>query len=163
VIASQSVLRPWVPADGGWHVSQLADSEIQRFTTASAGTTVEQFQAALASMEMNDDQAGFAIVDPGTGELAGNIAASRHDGVAELSYWVAPAARGKGLATRALAEFSAWVVDRWVGVERVVLWTHADNVASQRTAEKAGFRYDESRDEIRTVGSERWPARWYVR
>jgi [ribosomal protein S5]-alanine N-acetyltransferase len=55
-----------------------------------------------------------------------------------IGYWVAPGARGRGVATRALVLLSRWALTDG-GVERLELTTHPENFASQRVAEKAGF------------------------
>jgi [ribosomal protein S5]-alanine N-acetyltransferase len=157
-----TVLREWSFEDGDWYAAQLADPDIQRFTSESLTTTAEDFRAALARYRAEPTWAGFAIVDPGTDDLAGNICAVLDDGTAEVSYWLAPSARGRGLATRAVVELCARVGERWPTCA-LALWTHADNTASQRVAERAGFRHEPDRDEQRTVGTQTWPARWYVR
>ena len=158
-----AVLRDWSPADGAWYVSQLADPDIQRFTSEQPTTTADDFRAALAALGARQDHAGFAIVEAATGRLAGNIAADlAADGSAEVSYWVAPGFRGRGLASHALRQLCAWISAHWQP-EEIALWTHADNVASQRTAEAAGFRYEPGRDETKTVGARAWPARWFIR
>jgi RimJ/RimL family protein N-acetyltransferase len=56
----------------------------------------------------------------------------------------------------------AWIDASWP-VHEITLWIHADNIASQRTAEHAGFRYQHDRDEMLPVGSQVWPVRWYQR
>jgi RimJ/RimL family protein N-acetyltransferase len=157
------VLRDWSPADGPWYVRQLADPDIQRFTSEQPTATADDFRAALARLGGREDHAGFAIVEAATGRLAGNIAADlTADGAAEVSYWVGPGFRGQGLASHALRELCAWITAHWQFRE-IVLWTHAENTASQRTAERAGFVYRPERDETKTVGTQEWPARWFVR
>lgn len=64
------------------------------------------------------------------------IAALDHD-VAEVFYALLPAARGRGTATRAIATLVQWA--HGAGVRAVVLRTHPDNIASQRTAVRCGF------------------------
>lgn len=157
-----TVLRDWSPDDGTWYVAQLADPDIQRFTSESPTTTPEDFRAALANYRGRHEWAGFAIIDPETGALAGNIAAMQDNGIAEISYWLAPAARGRGLATQALTQMCARLGQRWPACE-LTLWTHAKNIASQHVATRAGFRYQPDRDEQRPMGTEVWPARWYSR
>lgn len=157
-----SVLREWVPGDGEWYVAQLVDPDIRRFTSESPSTTADDFRAALAGYRDRADWAGFAVVDPETGELAGNIAAMLDGGTAEVSYWLAPAARGRGLATLAVLELRARLGERWPGCD-LALWTHSANIASQRVAVGAGFRHRPDRDELRTIGTRVWPVRWYVR
>jgi ribosomal-protein-alanine N-acetyltransferase len=162
VIDGPAVLRDWSPADGPWYVGQLADPDIQRFTGEQSTTTADDFRAALARLGAREDHAGFAIVEAATGRLAGNIAADlTADGDAEVSYWVAPGFRGRGLASHALGQFCEWITAHWQPAE-IVLWTHAKNVASQRAAERAGFQYEPERDETKTVGTQAWPARWFI-
>jgi RimJ/RimL family protein N-acetyltransferase len=55
-----------------------------------------------------------------------------------IGYWVAPEARGRGVATRALVLLSRWAVTEG-DVARLELTTHPENVPSQRVADKAGF------------------------
>ncbi len=55
----------------------------------------------------------------------------------ELGYWLAPGARGNGYATRALRLISDWSLGG--GYIRLELYTHPDNRASARVAERAGF------------------------
>jgi RimJ/RimL family protein N-acetyltransferase len=158
-----AILRVWSPADGAWYAGQLADADIQRFTSEQLTTTAEDFRAALARLNAREDQVGFAIVEAATGRLAGNIAADlTADGAAEVSYWVAPGLRGQGIASHALRQLCVWITDHWQAQE-IVLCTHAENVASQRVAERAGFQYEPERDEPRTVGGQVWPARWFIR
>jgi ribosomal-protein-alanine N-acetyltransferase len=121
------------------------------------------FRQALTRQRGRPEWVGLAIVDPATGELAGNIAGELEgDGTAEVSYWVAASARGRGLAGRAVEEFCGLLAQRWPGCVPV-LWTHADNTASQRVAERAGFRHQPERDEQRVIAGRSWPIRWYVR
>jgi RimJ/RimL family protein N-acetyltransferase len=72
-------LRNWSPADGAWYVAQLSDADIQRFTTERHTTTADDFRSALKRLGRRPDQAGFAIVDAITGELAGNWRVRRID------------------------------------------------------------------------------------
>jgi [ribosomal protein S5]-alanine N-acetyltransferase len=154
-------LRDWSPADGAWYVAQLSDPDIQRFTTEQPTTTADDFRSALERLNRRADQAGFAIVDAISGELAGNMAADRLDAdTADVSYWIAPAFRGRGLASHAIRQMRNWVADNWQ-VRRIDLWTHAENIASQHAAENAGFHHEPERDEIKTIGGQPWPARWY--
>jgi len=67
----------------------------------------------------------MAIADHETGELVGAIEL-RLGEEGSIGYWVAPRVRGR------------WAVTEG-GVERLVLTTHPENIASQRVAEKAGF------------------------
>jgi RimJ/RimL family protein N-acetyltransferase len=79
----------------------------------------------------------FAIADAETGEYLGSIDV-RLGSEGAIGYGVAPSARGRGVASRALELVASWALGDG-GVERLVLTTHADNLASQRVAERAGF------------------------
>ena len=85
------------------------------------------------------DEQGFAIVDPSTDELLGAI--SRHGPFghrAMFGYWLAPHARGRGVATRALRLITDWTLAT-TGVVRLDLYTDVENDASGRVATRAGF------------------------
>jgi len=81
----------------------------------------------------------FAIVDPETDRLLGAITLSvRKWSRAEIGYWVRREERGRGIAPRALELISAWGFER--GYRRLQLHADVENAASQRVAEKAGYR-----------------------
>jgi len=65
-----------------------------------------------------------------------------HDGrELELGYTLTPAARGRGAATWALRELTEWAV-RQLDPARIQLQISADNEASKRVAERAGYVYE---------------------
>ncbi|KAA2267083.1 GNAT family N-acetyltransferase [Solihabitans fulvus] len=160
-IPMEIVLRAWTHADADWYVS-ARDAEILRFTTERAALTVEELRRAMDELRGNEDAIGFAVADAATGALVANVAATRRDAVAEVSYWVAPAARRRGVASRALRELCDRVAEAWT-VDEIRLFAHADNLGSQRAAERAGFHHLAGRDETREVAGEQWPVRWYAR
>lgn len=83
----------------------------------------------------------FAIVDRSTGEAVGSIGVrwlEPDHGVAEVGYWVAPQARGRGFCTRALRLVSRWVLEER-GMARLQLRADEQNPASRKVAENAGF------------------------
>lgn len=75
----------------------------------------------------------FVIEDAESGALLGAIDLRPQSG--SIGYWIAARARNRGLATRALRLLCDWHTER-----PVWLMTHPENTASQRVAEKAGFR-----------------------
>ncbi|SCG40837.1 GNAT family N-acetyltransferase [Micromonospora inositola] len=85
----------------------------------------------------------YAIADPATDRLLGGVGLSQvvhYRAQAEIGYWVAPWARGRGVAsaaTRALAGHAFAT-----GTARLELLTHPENTASQRVALAAGFRHE---------------------
>jgi RimJ/RimL family protein N-acetyltransferase len=57
---------------------------------------------------------------------------------AELGYVVAPAARGRGVATEILRQLTDWALDE-LGMLRVYLIVDVENPASNRVAERCGY------------------------
>ncbi|MGH9049013.1 MAG: GNAT family N-acetyltransferase [Acidimicrobiia bacterium] len=138
-------LRPPVPADIDGVVAVCQDEEAARFTTIPwpyerhhAVEWVEESTRCWAE----GVRASFVILDVSTGEVVGNLGLVRlePDGsVAEVGYLVKRTARGRGVASRAVKLVVPWVL-RDLGYQRLELQTDVRNVASQRVAEKAGFR-----------------------
>ena len=59
--------------------------------------------------------------------------------IGHFGYWITREARGRGVATEALKALCRWGVES-LGLKRLELVTDPENTASQRVAEKAGFR-----------------------
>lgn len=57
---------------------------------------------------------------------------------AETGYWVAPWARGRGVASRALSLLARWTLED-LGFGRIHLYAETGNEASQAVARAAGF------------------------
>ena len=88
------------------------------------------------------DHASWALVD-GT-DLLGSISLHRIDreqGDGEIGFWIAPAARGHGLAVLADEAACRWAFAD-LGLHRNQLFHAVENTASARVAEKAGFTYE---------------------
>jgi RimJ/RimL family protein N-acetyltransferase len=84
----------------------------------------------------------FAVADKATDHLVGAISLGKvgwRSLSCEIGYWVAPWARGQGVAAAAARAVVAWVFDAQ-GFERVELKAATGNVASRNTALRAGFR-----------------------
>ena len=83
----------------------------------------------------------LAIRDRASGELLGSTGLRVFDtirGSCEIGYWTAPAARGAGIAPRAIRLFSEWALEA-LPVDIVELTADEPNAASRRVAVKAGF------------------------
>lgn len=86
----------------------------------------------------------FAIVDADGGSFLGiamGFGIDREGRQLELGYVVAPAARGRGVATRALELLTDWAFAELDAI-RIELWISAANDPSKRVAERAGYRYE---------------------
>lgn len=85
----------------------------------------------------------WAIEVKGTGQLVGAIRLEKinpTEGRAEVGYFIGQAAWGQGYATEALKTLTFFAFQEF-GLKDLVIMTHLDNRASQRVAQKAGFRY----------------------
>ena len=89
--------------------------------------------------------APFVIADPGDDRALGLVNLQFGED-ATLAVSVFPEERGRGIASRAMRLAATWGL-RELGLRRVVAEAAADNVASIRAIEKAGFRQEGPRDE----------------
>ena len=83
----------------------------------------------------------FAIVDARDGAFLGLAVAPRIERearTAELGYVVAPWARGKGVATAAVRQLTAWAFAE-LGMLRLELLISTDNPASRIVAQRCGY------------------------
>jgi RimJ/RimL family protein N-acetyltransferase len=116
--------RYWAP---GWGIEDLAD----------AG----RYVACRAEEWAKDTRYSWAVADPTTGELLGEVGLKELDlaaGSAEAACWTHPAGRGRGVAARALGAAVRFGFGA-VGLECVRYKHFESNKASARVAEKCGF------------------------
>ena len=150
-------LRPWREADLPAIVAVCDDPEIARWTRVPSPYTEEDARAYLAGTVV--EETGFAIVGAGDeDDVLGSIGVrDEDDGRAQVGYLVAARARRRGVASRALRLLSDWCLGEG-GMARVQLLTRVDNVASQRTAQRAGFTREGVLRAYMVVGDERHDA-----
>jgi RimJ/RimL family protein N-acetyltransferase len=88
----------------------------------------------------------WVIADPQTDRLLGSARLyhlSAQDAKAEVGYWVAPWARGRGVAVAAVRAATAWAFEQ--GTARVELLAEPENAPSHKVAVRAGFTYEGER------------------
>ena len=121
---SEPDIRRWM----GWDDQPPDDAE-----------ALANIERAAASWQ-EGSWAVLRIADAATDEVIGgvNLGFADHD-IAEVSYFLSAAARGRGLATRAVCLVARWAFEE-LGIERIELRAHPDNAPSLRVAEHAGFR-----------------------
>ena len=137
-------LRPWGE-----------EGDVEAITSACNDRAIAEFLDLIPSPYTEDDarayleicregwddgtQTNFAITEGA--HALGSIGVrwvEPDQGVAEVGYWVAAEARGRGLCTRAVRLVSRWVLED-CRAERLQLRADELNPASRNVAENAGF------------------------
>jgi signal transduction histidine kinase len=137
-------LRPPGQSDVPAIAAACVDPEIARWVPVPVPYTVEDartFVEAATGEWSSGTSATFAIIERARDTLVGMVGLHRGDrpGRASVGYWLAPAARGHGLATRSVRLVSDWAFDDPT-LTRLELTTLVGNGASGRVAMRAGFR-----------------------
>jgi RimJ/RimL family protein N-acetyltransferase len=139
------LVRPWRPEDATATFEACQDPEIQRWTPIPRPYEMRHavgFIADVASVAWaSRSGAHFGVFDADTGVLLGSMGLVRMDlpaRTAELGYWTAPAARGRGVATRAGRAVAAWALDR-LDIQRLIWRADVGNHASRLVAMRIGF------------------------
>ena len=140
------LLRPMGAGDVDAVYAACQDPQIQRWTTVPSPYLrehAEQFACDYAPKAWAaGDAALFGVTDIGNGELLASVGLhfdrGRDAGVAEIGYWAAAGARGRGVTTEAVAAVCAWGFAT-CGVQRLEWYAEVGNAASRRVAEKVGF------------------------
>ncbi|MFF6997544.1 GNAT family N-acetyltransferase [Streptomyces sp. NPDC008313] len=144
-------LRAWDPESDA-HVAAwlrgLTDPDFQRWNTPLVA--VRDIDAARESLRSraesvaNGESASFRITDAETGATLGHIGVNEINHVmsyARVGYWVLPEARGRHVATRALA-VAARFAFTGLALHRLELGHALGHEASCRVAERCGFPYE---------------------
>jgi RimJ/RimL family protein N-acetyltransferase len=122
-------------------VAACQDPEIPRWTRVPSPYTVEdarRFLAIAASEAAAGDGLALAVADE-RDRLIGTVGLMALGGeAAEIGYWIAAGARGRGAAARAVVLLRDWAAAA-LGLRAIEILAHRDNVPSQRVAERAGF------------------------
>jgi RimJ/RimL family protein N-acetyltransferase len=152
------LLRPWLEDDVDAYWAALQDPPMRAWNGSGAETR-EAVAAMLARRRdwSTGDHASWAVADAATDELLGSVSLHRIDpveGDAEIGYWTAPSARGRGVAGRAVEEACRWGF-AVLGLHRVQLFHAVENTASARVAEKAGFTREGRLRQSHTYGDGR--------
>ena len=143
-------LRPFDERDLDRLVEVCNDQAIAHYTFIPAPysrTDAELFVSGQDERRRAGDAIDLAIRDRREDELLGakGMRVFRPERAScEIGYWVAPAARGRGIAPRAVGMLARWAL-RALPVSLVELTPDVDNRASRRVAEKAGCELTEGR------------------
>jgi RimJ/RimL family protein N-acetyltransferase len=125
----------------------FAEQEEDALTVAVGVRGAPKSRAAMSALLARSEldwlvgrAAPFAMVDQQSGRFAGSLhlRLAGPPRVADLGFVVHPGFRGRGYAGRALRLVSEWAFTR-ADFVRLELGMKRDNIASQRSAESAGF------------------------
>ncbi|MEV6987114.1 GNAT family N-acetyltransferase [Sphaerisporangium sp. NPDC051017] len=148
------LLRAWAAGDVAELVEAYRDPVMRRWTRFH----VEDEAGARRWLEKqwrgwrDGGRLSFAVTEPDAGggvrRLVANVAVKglvAGASSAEVGYWTARAARGRGVAGRAVEALTGWVFGRFAagGLECLRLLHLVDNVASCRVAQKCGYVLEE--------------------
>lgn len=146
------VLRPWCAEDAAALVAVYRDPDLRRWASSSMESEDNALRWVRAQQRgwAAGHRYGFAVLEAfGDGvppRLVGNVVlkdVAPGKPTAQVGYWTAAAARGRGVAPRALEALTVWAVDAFgaVGLEGLELLHQVDNLASCRVAEKSGSSF----------------------
>jgi RimJ/RimL family protein N-acetyltransferase len=135
-------LRPPGDEDVDALYRECQDPEIQRWTGVPSPYHRENAIDYLERVKREEAEGkivAFLAVD--AEELLGSFSVMELDKApryGEIGYWVAAAARGRGVASRAVTLLRDWGASE-LELELIELVIHVDNQPSQRVAERTGF------------------------
>lgn len=131
-------LRGWREQDADSVYEACQDPELLFWLPALPRPYTREHALAFVRGEHEVGPHAYAIVREG--DVIGSIGmdVNRHRS-GRIGYWCASNARGRGVATRALRLLSRYALEE-LGLLRLELMTDPDNGASQRVAEKVGYR-----------------------
>lgn len=135
-------LRRWQTGDAAVVMEAFADSDLawqagERIRTSDdAGRWI----AGWTHKQVGGVAYALAVLDP-DGHVVGNVVLDtidRDHGTARVTYWTVPVARGEGAATHGVRALARWAFGSF-DLFRLELSHRADNEASCRVADRAGF------------------------
>jgi len=143
IAAGRLQLRPPSMTDAQGALLMLGDAEVLRWNPGPDTLDLDEARAwcARGADWSRGDHATFSVLDATSGRLLGNVSVhqiDRDQRGAEIGYRVAPWARGRGVASDAVAAASRWAFGA-LDLVRIELAHALENPASCRVAEKAGF------------------------
>lgn len=149
-------MRPWEAEDAPSVVAAYRDPDIQRWH-ARTMTEQEALDWVLSWRDRwtAETSANWAVVH--VGAVVGRVGfreLTLAEGHGEAPYWVLPAARGWGVAARALTAVTDWMFTH-VGLHRAILSHSTRNEPSCRVAAKADYAYEGTQVE-HTLHADGW-------
>ena len=134
-------LRRWRMDDVEAVWAALQDPDVRLWNSGGVGCRADAETLVARRLDWSSgDHASWAVTDA-LDAVLGAVSLHSIDRVqndAEIGYWTASAARGQGVASRAVDAACRWGFGA-LPIDRIELCHAVDNPASGRVAEKAGF------------------------
>ncbi len=141
ITGGQLALRPWQASDAEVVATACQDPLIQRYTRVPVPYLIsdaQEFIRTSADAWASGAEANYAVVEHR--QVVGAISLMSFDhqqATAEIGYWVAPWARGRGIARTAIGMIADWGAGE-LGLQRFLLQIEDESVASVAAALAAG-------------------------
>lgn len=139
-IGADLELRPFRPTDAAAVVEAFSVPDIQQWHFRRYDTEAEaQDWIANCLEQWRVERCATWAIEHRSSQVVGRVSVytALEDGHGEVSYWVLPRARGKGVATRACVAATRWA--HALGLHRIQLEHSVHNAASRGVALRAGF------------------------
>ncbi|HEY0696625.1 MAG TPA: GNAT family N-acetyltransferase [Micromonospora sp.] len=148
IIEDGLLLRPLRPEDTDTVYQACQDPDIGRWTGVPRPYLLEHAAGWITDIAPRAWREGtgapFAVCDADTGEFLGTCGLVSIDRVlrsAEIGYWTAPWARGRGVAVRACRALARWAFEE-LDLRRLTWQAEVGNHASRLVALRTGFRLE---------------------
>ncbi len=140
------LLRPWRADDADVVLQAFADPDIQRwhFRRLDDLDAADAWIAATNEGWRTERSAAWAVVDPATDRPVGRVSLTTVDlarGRGEVSYWVLPSHRRRGVASRGVEALAGWSIND-LGLHRLELTHSVANEGSCAVAARTGFEVE---------------------
>jgi RimJ/RimL family protein N-acetyltransferase len=136
------VLRRMRESDRAVVLSTMGDPVVRQWLNMPRSPRDADFDSTLRVIRngfATGDRYDYCVTEPPDDVSLGAVIASRrHRDNYELAYLAGAGGRGRGLMTRGVRLLCDWLFVEGVG--RIEVRTHPGNEASQRLAERCGFR-----------------------
>jgi [ribosomal protein S5]-alanine N-acetyltransferase len=128
-------------------VAACRDPEVPRWTRVPNDydeRAAAEWEAEAGRQRQSGEGLHLVIAEVKNDELLGSIGIhdiDRDEGRCNVGYYLAREARGRGIVTRAVRMLSRWAFDN-LPVDRIEIPVVAENDASRRVAERAGYTFE---------------------
>jgi len=128
-------------------VAACRDPEVPRWTRVPDDydeRAAAEWEAEARRQRQSGEGLHLVIADAESDGFLGSIGIhdiDREEGRSNIGYYLAPEARGHGVMTRAVRLVSRWAFDN-LPVDRLEIPVIAENSASRRVAERAGYTFE---------------------